>query len=103
MTDKEYYLTFHGYTLGSPEAEEAWAAKEAMTIQQAGYHIISEEKNYKPYKSMKTGEIVDGRKQHREHLKRHGLVEVGNEQPKARKQTYDSSGLKEAIARQIYR
>lgn len=32
-----------------------------------------------PYQSMATGEMVGGRAQHREHLKRHGLIEVGNE------------------------
>lgn len=32
-----------------------------------------------PYKSMATGEVIEGRRQHREHLKSHGLIEVGNE------------------------
>ena len=32
-----------------------------------------------PYRSMRTGEMITGRVQHREHLSRHGLVEVGNE------------------------
>jgi hypothetical protein len=32
-----------------------------------------------PYRSMRTGEIITGRAQHREHLHRHGLIEVGNE------------------------
>ncbi len=30
MTDKEFYLDFHGYTPGTPEAEEAWARKVEM-------------------------------------------------------------------------
>jgi hypothetical protein len=30
MTDKEKYLDFHGYVPGTPEAEAAWAEKEAM-------------------------------------------------------------------------
>ena len=34
------------------------------------------------YKSMITGEMIEGRKQHREHLKTHGCVEVGNDIPK---------------------
>ncbi len=33
----------------------------------------------KPYKSMKTGEMITSRSQHREHLKQHGLTELGNE------------------------
>lgn len=35
-----------------------------------------------PYRSMRTGEMIGGRRQHREHLRQHGLVEVGNEMPK---------------------
>ena len=33
----------------------------------------------KPYKSMVTGEIINSRSRHREHLKDHGCIEVGNE------------------------
>lgn len=32
-----------------------------------------------PYQSMVTGEMIQGRAQHREHLKKHGMKEVGNE------------------------
>ena len=32
-----------------------------------------------PYKSMVTGEMITSRSTHREHLKAHQLVEVGNE------------------------
>jgi hypothetical protein len=32
-----------------------------------------------PYRSMRTGERIAGRAQHREHLGRYGLVEIGNE------------------------
>ena len=33
----------------------------------------------KPYQSVVTGEVVGGRRQHREYLKRNNLVEIGNE------------------------
>ena len=33
----------------------------------------------KPYRSMITGEMITSRSKHREHLKRHGCIEVGNE------------------------
>lgn len=36
----------------------------------------------KPYKSV-TGEIIGGRKQHRDFLRAYGLVEMGNEKPRA--------------------
>jgi hypothetical protein len=32
-----------------------------------------------PYRSMRTGELITGRAQHREHLRRYDLTEVGNE------------------------
>ncbi len=35
-----------------------------------------------PYQSMETGEMIGGRRQHREHLRQHGLVELGNEKLK---------------------
>ncbi len=33
----------------------------------------------KPYKSMITGEMITSRSQHREHLRKHGFREVGND------------------------
>lgn len=33
------------------------------------------------YRSMIDGSMITGRRQHREHLKRHGCTEVGNEKP----------------------
>ena len=33
----------------------------------------------RPYKSMITGEWIHSRAQHREHLRRHGYTEVGND------------------------
>lgn len=41
-----------------------------------------------PYKSMITGEMIDSRAKHREHLKRHGCVELGNEPLKALEKPY---------------
>ena len=35
-----------------------------------------------PYESIITGEQIGGRRQHRDHLRDHGCIEVGNEQPK---------------------
>lgn len=43
----------------------------------SGYHLV--QPDIEPYTSMITGERIEGRAQHREHLKRHGMREVGNE------------------------
>lgn len=32
-----------------------------------------------PYRSMATGEMIQGRAEHREHLRKNSLVEIGNE------------------------
>lgn len=32
-----------------------------------------------PYRSMITGEIINSRSRHRDHLKSHGCIEIGNE------------------------
>lgn len=32
-----------------------------------------------PYQSMVTGELITSRSRHREHLKQHGMIEVGND------------------------
>lgn len=55
-----------------------------------------------PYRSMATGEMIEGRRQHKDHLKRNNLIEIGNEKQKESKPEYDSKGLRETIARQLY-
>lgn len=42
----------------------------------AGVMIV---RDIDPYKSMITGEMIGGRRQHREHLRQHNRIEVGNE------------------------
>jgi len=66
--------------------------------QETNSHYIMAD--YQPYKSMVTGEMIDGRKAHREHLKRHNLVVA--EQSSARPQKPDGGQLKEQVARQVY-
>lgn len=42
----------------------------------ADYHVMGD---IEPYRSMATGEMIGSRSTHREHLRQHRLVEVGNE------------------------
>ena len=42
-----------------------------------------------PYQSMITGELITSRSRHREHLRDHGAVELGNEPLKYAKQPYE--------------
>ena len=56
-----------------------------------------------PYRSMVTGEIIEGRSQHRNHLKTHNVVEVGNDLNNAKpKSASQPDRLKESIARAVY-
>lgn len=36
-------------------------------------------RDVEPYRSVITREVIGGRRQHREHLRAHGCIEVGNE------------------------
>lgn len=96
--EKTRYLKFWGYKLGTPEAEQAWSEKCAMTHRQSAAVITDIE----AYQSMVTGEMIEGRKAHREHLKRHNLVELGNETLNPPKVREPAGNLKEQIARQVY-
>jgi hypothetical protein len=45
-----------------------------------------------PYRSMCDGSMITSRSQHREHLRRHGVVEVGNEKLPDRVSTLGKAG-----------
>jgi hypothetical protein len=55
-----------------------------------------------PYRSTVTGELIGSRSAHREHLKRHNLVEVGNDKPRQGKLP-DVAGRREAIVESLKR
>lgn len=100
MSDKEYYLTFWKYELGTPEAEEAWKQKQEMTRREAP--MISSDIG--GYISQIDGSWIDSRSKHREHLKRHRMVELGND-PITKHKTIDVQNQeqrKRAIAEQVY-
>lgn len=64
----------------------------------AGFFVCGD---IEPYQSMVTGEMIAGRRQHREHLRTHGLIELGNENPVPSAPKQDSR-LKETVARIAY-
>ncbi len=57
-----------------------------------------------PYKSMVDGSLITSRSHHREHLRQHGCIEVGNDSSltKQRPPLQPASGLKEQIAANVY-
>lgn len=97
MTDKERFLEFWTPTLGPEEALRSWEAKQSMPALQPSYVMT----DIQPYKSMVTGEMITSRSQHREHLKKHHLIEIGNETKYLKQQRREARpppGLKQTIA-----
>ena len=77
QSDKDYYLEFWGYTLGTPEAEEAWKLKQEMTYREAPMV----QSDIEGYVSQVDGSWIDSRSKHRNHLKQHRMIELGNDVP----------------------
>ena len=99
MTDKEFYLDWWTPTLGAEQALKSWEIKQQQHEVKTHHYCP----DIAPYQSMKTGEMIMGRAQHREHLKKHNLNEVGNEtkylQPKPYK---PDPSIKDEVGRAIY-
>ena len=73
---------------------------EKGTEPMSSLHIIPD---IKPYQSMITGEMITSRSKHREHLKVHNCIEIGDQLPKEVKPIPDVAPQqrKEIIARQF--
>jgi hypothetical protein len=97
QSDKDYYLEFWGYTLNTPEAEEAWKLKEEMTYKEAPM-VMSD---IEGYVSQVDGTWIKSRSHHRSHLKQHRMIELGNDVPMKHKPAEISRKSQEARKRQI--
>jgi hypothetical protein len=101
-SDKDYYLEFWGYTLGTPEAEQAWKEKQEM-IRRDAPMVMSD---IQPYISQVDGSVIESRSKHKAHLKQHRMIELGNDVPKQHRQadmsTKSKEARKQAIAEQVY-
>jgi hypothetical protein len=102
QSDKDYYLEFWGYTLGSPEAEQAWKEKQEMIAREAPM-VMSD---IDGYVSQVDGSWINSRSKHKAHLKQHRMIELGNDVPMQHKQADMSTKSKDArkrdIAEQVY-
>jgi len=96
-SDKEHYLEFWGFTLGSPEAEQAWKEKEKMTHREAPM-VMSD---IEGYISQVDGTWIKSRSHHRSHLKQHRMIELGNDVPMQHKPAEINQKSQEARKRQI--
>ena len=96
-SDKESYLFFWGFKLGTPEAEEAWKQKQEMTAKEAPM-VMSD---IEGYVSQVDGTWIKSRSHHREHLKQHRMIELGNDVPKQPKPVEIDKKTQEARKRKI--
>jgi hypothetical protein len=96
-SDKDHYLEFWGYTLDSPEAEQAWKEKQEMTYMEAPMV----QSDIEGYVSQVDGSWIKSRSQHRSHLKQHKMIELGNDVPQQHKAIEVNQKSNEARKRQI--
>ena len=96
-SDKDYYLEFWGYTLGSPEAEQAWKEKQEMTYREAPMV----QSDIEGYVSQVDGSWIKSRSHHRSHLKEHRMIELGNDVINKHPDVDVTAKSKEARKRQI--
>jgi hypothetical protein len=74
----------HGKFAEYEDDELVWARSGALRESAAGPQIVPD---IEPYRSMIDGSVIDGRKRHRDHLRAHGCVEVGNDTAHLRPRT----------------
>lgn len=56
--------------------ELTWVREEISKSKKAGHQIMLD---IQPYKSMVDGSMITSRSKHREHLRQHNCIEIGNE------------------------
>ena len=100
MTDKEYFIEWWTPTVGREAAEASWEEKQKQPKRMANM-VMSD---IQGYISQVDGSWIESRSKHREHLKRHGMVELGNDVPLKQKQVQiqDGEARKQRIAEQVY-
>ena len=80
-SDKEKYIDYWTPTIGKEEAEKSWEVKE-KDIKRAASMVMSD---IGGYISQVDGSWIESRSKHRDHLKRHGMIELGNDAPTKQK------------------
>lgn len=75
LSDKEKFIEWWTPTVGKEEAEKSWEEKEKQTRRIAPM-VASD---IGGYISQVDGSWIESRSKHRDHLKRHGMVELGND------------------------
>ena len=75
MTDKEKFIEWWTPTVGREEAEKSWEEKQKQPTRMA--NMV--QSDIEGYISQVDGSWISSRSQHRNHLKQHKMIELGND------------------------
>lgn len=100
LSDKEKFIEWWTPTIGKEEAEKSWEEKQKQPVRAA--HMVASD--ISGYVSQVDGTYIESRSKHRDHLKRHRMVEVGNDVPMKHKavEVANPEQRKRQIAEQVY-
>lgn len=85
---KRSYVTVEGYGYSVPKiycymaSDRRYYVIGTYPVDDTGAPMIM--RDLEPYKSPLDGSMVTSRSQHRAHMRQHGVIEMGNEQPRYR-------------------
>jgi len=102
QTEEEFFLEWWTPTIGAEEAKRSWEDKQ-KNVRMSPPAVMSD---IGGYISQVDGSWIDSRSKHRNHLKQHNMIEVGNDVPMQQKAPELSAKSqrerKEMIGRQVY-
>ena len=100
QSEKDFYLEWWTPTLGADEALKSWEEKQSNR-RIAPPAVMSD---IGGYISQVDGSYIDSRSKHRNHLKQHNMIEMGNDVPMKQKEltTRQNKERREYIGRQVY-
>jgi hypothetical protein len=96
-TDEEFFLEWWTPTIGEEAAKASWLDKVAMKTREAPT-VVSD---IEGYVSQVDGSWIKSKSMHRDHLKQHRMIELGNDVPKQHKPLEINRKSNEARKRQI--
>jgi len=96
-TDEEFFLEWWTPTIGEEAAKASWLDKVAMKTREAPT-VVSD---IEGYVSQVDGSWIKSKSMHRDHLKQHRMIELGNDVPTQHKSIEINRKSNEARKRQI--
>ena len=97
QTEEEFFIEWWTPTVGEEEARRSWAEKQENK-KRAAPMVQSD---IEGYISMVDGTWIKSKSMHREHLKEHRMIELGNDVPMKQPEAYVTKQSQEARKRQI--